>query len=151
MKKKYTKFLIDIDGVLIKGDKVIEGAIETITYLTKKNFEFVLITNITRITKAQLVEKLNKHGFNIDKNKVITPISATIAYIKSRTKKARCYLIAPDETEVEFLGSGLIITRNEEPVDYVILGYDFRTDFKMLDIACTSSNHLAQFGVRIKL
>jgi HAD superfamily hydrolase (TIGR01450 family) len=44
-------------------------------------------------------------------------------------------LIAPDELDADFKGTGLTITRKEEPVDFVVLGYDSRTNFEMLDSA----------------
>jgi HAD superfamily hydrolase (TIGR01458 family) len=128
-------FLIDIDGVLIRGDKIIEGADETMKYLEENMFAYVLVTNTTRMPKKTLIKELTAFGFKVDERRLLTTLSATIDYIKSKKENAKCYLIAPDESDADFQGTGLTITRNEEPVDFVVLGYDNRTDFKMLDSA----------------
>ncbi len=135
MDSKIKNFLIDIDGVLYHEDRIIGGANEAIRYLEKNNFDYVLVTNTTRIPKQKLIERLTSFGFKVNERQLLTAISATIDYIKSRKENAKCYLIAPDESDVDFKETGLTITRKEEPVDFVVLGYDFRTNFKMLDSA----------------
>ncbi len=127
------KFLIDIDGVLYHGDRIIKGADGAIKYLEENKFDYVFVTNTTRIPKQKLIEKLKTFGFKVNERRLLTPLSATIDYIKSKKENAMCYLIAPDESDADFKGTGLIITRKEEPVDFVVLGYDYRTNFKMLN------------------
>jgi len=129
------KFLIDIDGVLFHGNRIIDGAYETIEYLEEHMFAYVLVTNTTRMSKHTLVKKLTTLGLKVNERKLLTPLSATIDYIKSKKENAKCYLIAPDEADADFKGTGLTITRKEEPVDFVVLGYDNRTNFEMLDSA----------------
>ncbi len=129
------KFLIDIDGVLYHGDQIIEGADRVIKYLEENEFDYVLVTNTTRMPKQKLIEKLMISGFKVNERRLLTPLSATIDYIKSKKENAICYLIASDEAGTDFKGTGLTITRKEEPVDFVVLGYDYRINFEMLDSA----------------
>ncbi len=129
------KFLIDIDGVLYHGDRIIEGADEAIKYLEKNKFDYVLVTNTTRMPKHKIIEKLTTFGFKVNETRLLTSLSATVDYIKSKKENAKCYLIAPDESDTDFKGTNLTITRKEEPVSFVVLGYDYRTNFEMLDSA----------------
>ena len=133
--KNIKNVFIDIDGVLFHGDRIIEGAYEAIKYLEDNLFDYVLITNTTRMPKHKIIEKFMTFGFKVNERRLLTPISATIDYIKSKKENALCYIIAPDELDADFKGTGLTITRKEEPVDFVVLGYDYRTNFEMLDSA----------------
>ncbi|MBN1350813.1 HAD-IIA family hydrolase [candidate division KSB1 bacterium] len=128
-------FLIDIDGVLLNDNLVIDGAKIALEYLERNDFRYALVTNTTRISKAMLLERLRAHEFAIDGSRVITPVTATIDHIKRKMKAARCYLIAPDDLKSEFYDAGLTIIESEASVDFVILGYDMRIDFGVLDIA----------------
>lgn len=133
--KDLKKFLIDIDGVLYHGDRMIEGACDAISYLDKNMFPYVLVTNTSRMPKQMLVRKLETFGFKVDKRRLLTALSATIDYIKLQKDKAKCYLIAPDKIDSDFKAAGITTTRKEEPVDFVVLGYDTRTNFEILDSA----------------
>lgn len=128
-------FLIDIDGVLLHDESIIAGAREAIAYLEQNQFKFVLVTNTTRMAKRLLLHRLNQVGLKVKDNQVITPVSATIDYIRSHNENAKCFLVTPDELKDEFAAGGLWQTMGEAPVDYVVLGYDMRIDFNMLNMA----------------
>ena len=133
--KVISKLLIDLDGVLFVGDWLIPGAIETLQYLEKNNYEYILLTNITRMSKQKILQKLNGMGIFVDSERIMSAPSATVDYINSRKKNAKCYLLSPKETDEDFKGSGIIITRKEEPVDFVIVGYDTNINYESLNIA----------------
>lgn len=129
------KFLIDIDGVLFQENEIIHGAIEALKYLGKNNYDYVLVTNITRISRKKIIQKLTDFNVNVDENMLLTAPSATIDYIKMRNQNAKCYIIASKEVEDEFLEEGISVTRKEEPVDFVIVGYDTKVNFDILNSA----------------
>lgn len=129
------KLLIDIDGVIYKENTIIEGANETFKFLNEKKYDYALVTNTTRIPKQKLIQKLMNFDIVIDENRLLTALSATIDYINLRKKNAKCYIIASKESEDEFKDEGITITRKEEPVDFVIVGYDTKTNFDMLNSA----------------
>jgi ribonucleotide monophosphatase NagD (HAD superfamily) len=67
--------IIDITGVLYESgiDKPIAGSIEAIRKLSKSDFQFVFLTNETERTRRSLVEKLNKIGFQVNEDQIISP------------------------------------------------------------------------------
>jgi phospholysine phosphohistidine inorganic pyrophosphate phosphatase len=129
------KFLIDLDGVIYQGDTIINGANTTLKFLDKHGYDFVLVTNTTRMPKNDLIQKLRKFNIIIDENRLVTALSATVDYLKFKNKNAKCYLIAPDDCDADFKDTGITITRKEEPVDFVVVGYDPRINFEMLNSA----------------
>ena len=127
--------LIDVDGVLLKEEQAIEGAIQAIDFLNKENINYLVVTNFTRLSRKHLTERFNKAGLDINGKKIFTPVIAAINYIKEAKRNPKCYLIGPESLAEELREAGLEIIREEEPVDFVILGFDTQTNYEMLDKA----------------
>jgi len=127
--------LIDVDGVIWQGGKKIAGAEKTINYLREKKYKFMLVTNISRITKKKLVKSLSGQGVKIKESEILGPTEATISYIQSRKKNASCFLIAANEIKKEFKKAGLKVIEKGANADFVVVFLHFKTDYKMLDDA----------------
>lgn len=127
--------LIDIDGVIWQGSKIIKGTKETINFLEKNKYNYLFVTNISRLAKKQLVKEFEKQGMKIKQEKIITPTEATIRHVKSKNKNASCFLVASAETKKLFRKEGLKVIEKEKPVDFVIVFFYEKTNYKMLDTA----------------
>ncbi len=132
---KIRKMLIDMDGVIYQGDHAIEGAHEALKYLKEQGIDYALVTNTARMCRDKIVEKVEKFGFDVDLSKFMTSPLATIDHIKSKKPGAKCYVIIPNDLDSDFKNAGLNITRKEEPVDFVVLGYRLDMTYEMMDIA----------------
>ena len=53
-------FLCDMDGVIIRGNSIVNGAKEFIDWCNKENKKLLFVTNSSKATKKQLKEKFNK-------------------------------------------------------------------------------------------
>ncbi|MBI4044523.1 MAG: HAD-IIA family hydrolase [Candidatus Diapherotrites archaeon] len=127
--------LLDIDGLLIVGGKVVKGSKEAIGFLEKNNYNYLLVSNVTRITAEELEKSFSKNGINIKEEKMLLPMGATIQYVKSKKMGAKCFLIATPSAKNEFKKSGIILVEKEKPVDFVVVFFDDKTNYKKLDIA----------------
>jgi len=127
--------LLDLDGVLYERDEAIGGAAEALAFLEERRIPFLLVTNVTRMPVSGIVKKLAGFGLRVPPERILSALSATVDYCSSKKPGATCFLIAPDSAGAEFEAAGLRVTRNEEPADFVVVGYDTRTDFGMLDSA----------------
>ncbi len=116
---KIKGILLDIDGVLYVGDKVIEGAIETINILRKK-YIIRFITNTTTKTKDQLYQKLVSMGFQIKKNEIFSALDAVKSFLEK--EKAGAFFLVKEEVKGEFKKF------EELPVKYVVVA-DARENF----------------------
>lgn len=123
-------FMIDIDGVLYQGDRVIDGAVEAVNFL-QKNFKCMLVTNTTRMSKTTLLRRLRVSRFMIKQEQLVTPVSVTIEYIKSLGGK-KVFLIAEGDTETEFRNNGMELT---EDADFVVVGLDRNLTYEKLNTA----------------
>ena len=87
--------VIDMDGVLYRGDEAIAGTRELIDFLRQQGIGFVLATNNATRTPQQFVDKLAGMAVQVHSQEVLTSSLATASYL------AR---IAPPGTEVFVVG-----------------------------------------------
>ncbi len=111
--KKIKAILCDIGGVLYVGDTPIDGAIETITKI-KKHYPIRFITNTTQNTGAQVVKKLQKFGFDISEDEVITALDMTKMFLQKHQSNAQFLLT---NNAMEFFDS-----LKKYPTKYVVVG-----------------------------
>ena len=95
--------LFDLDGVIYQGDSLISGAKESINLLRQNNFPCRFITNTTRMTKKNLVTKLQAMGLTLEVNEVFAAPHAAVEYCKNM-KYTTIDLVVPDnEMEEDFI------------------------------------------------
>jgi 4-nitrophenyl phosphatase len=115
--------IIDMDGVLWRGDEPVEGLVEFFAFLRQQRVDFVLATNNSTRPPEQYVAKLARFGVEVPTGCVLTSAQATAAYLAS---------LAPPETPVYAIGEegvlqalkqrGFVLT--DEQAAYVVVGWD---------------------------
>jgi len=86
--------LCDIGGVLYVGEKPIEGAVEAVANL-KKKYPIRFLTNTTQKTSQQVVATLQKMGFDIVPQEVITALDVTKMFLQKEKSYAE-FLLTDD-------------------------------------------------------
>ncbi|WP_024787367.1 MULTISPECIES: TIGR01458 family HAD-type hydrolase [unclassified Lebetimonas] len=133
--------LCDIGGVLYEGNKVIDGAIETIDYL-KSRYKIRFLSNSSRNTPEKIYEKLKNFGFNIEKKEIFTALYAVKKYLINHGKKA--FIIATDEAEEylkELKGEGSVVIADAyKNFSYDNLNIAFRKIMDGAEFLATNKN-----------
>lgn len=112
--------LIDLDGVLYQGTKVISGAVESIRWIQNQSIPHIFITNTTSRPRRKIVEKLNKFGFNISEESILTPPVAACAWL-SENVSGETALFIPNNTQEDF-NSIPIQKKGKNSVAAIVLG-----------------------------
>ena len=74
--------LIDLDGVLYQGDRIIPGAREAIRWIIQRQIPHVFITNTTSRPRKSIVEKLSAFGILAAENEILTPPIAACKWLE---------------------------------------------------------------------
>jgi Predicted sugar phosphatases of the HAD superfamily len=114
-------FMIDLDGTIYKGGRPIEGAKEFISFLKNEGVPFVFLTNNSSSSRSYYAEKLNRMGFDITVDNVLTSTTATLRYIKETYPEETVYPLGTEQFVNEVKDSGVIIS--DDP-DIVLLAFD---------------------------
>lgn len=113
-------FLIDMDGVIYRGNELIPGAKEFISKLLNNDIPFLFLTNNSQRTRRDVVFKLRKMGIEIEQGHIFTCAMATARYVANATPNGTAYVIGEGGLLTALHQNGYSIV-DEDP-DYVIVG-----------------------------
>lgn len=113
-------YLIDMDGVLVHGQKMIPGAGEFIDRIRSAGCEFLLLTNNPAYTARDLAHRLEQIGLTIPPERIFTSAMATARFLRSQTEGARVFVIGESGLTTAIHDEGMVIT-DIDP-QYVVLG-----------------------------
>ena len=86
-------YLIDMDGVLIRGHTVIPGADQFIERLKARQVEFLVLTNNPLYTPGDLAHRLQTMGLDIPSERIFTSAMATARFLDFQKPKGTAYVI----------------------------------------------------------
>ena len=123
--------IIDMDGVLYRGDEPIPGMRRFIEFLRQREIGFVLATNNATRTPQQFVEKLARMGVTIYADEVLTSALATADYLAGIAPPGtRVFVIGEDGLRTALRDAGFeLVVDNAE---YVVAGMDFSICYERL-------------------
>ena len=127
-------FLLDMDGTVYLGGKLLPGVSECRDYLAASGRKHLFFTNNSSASVAHYVDKLHSLGWRTTADEVLTSGTATADYVSRQKRGASVYLLGTPELEGEFIGAGLTLTA-ENP-DFVVLGFDKTLTYAKLETAC---------------
>jgi NagD protein len=90
--REKTGFIIDMDGVLYHGNRLLEGAKEFVDALRKYNKRFLFLTNSSERSRRELSQKLARMGIEVEDQYFYTSALATAAFLQSKSPGDRCLL-----------------------------------------------------------
>ena len=70
-------YLIDMDGVLIRGGTIIPGADGFLARLKAREAKFLILTNNSRFTPGDLAHRLQGIGLDVSAESIFTSAMAT--------------------------------------------------------------------------
>ena len=111
---KLTAILLDLDGVLYVGDKVLPDAVHAVQQLHDTGFSLAGVTNTTTQSRRRIAEKLNALGFCLQVNDIRTPAALAMAAIGTR----RVRLFVRDGLREDFAG----LREDETHPEVVVMG-----------------------------
>ncbi|KAF4356777.1 hypothetical protein G4B88_022026 [Cannabis sativa] len=76
-------FIFDCDGVIWKGDKLIDGVPETLDLLRSKGKRLVFVTNNSTKSRKQYGKKFETLGLSVSEEEIFASSFAAAAYLKS--------------------------------------------------------------------
>lgn len=91
-------FILDCDGVVWKGDKLIDGVPETLDMLRSKGKRLVFVTNNSTKSRKQYGKKFETLGLDVTEEEIFASSFAAAAYLKSVDfpKDKKVYVIGED-------------------------------------------------------
>jgi HAD superfamily hydrolase (TIGR01458 family) len=123
--------LFDLDGVLYRGDRIIDGAVETVRWCERQGIPHLFVTNTSSKPRRALVERLSGLGLRVSAEQIFAPPVAAREYLITRGL-APSALFVREATLKDFEGLERLDVEAERGARSVVIGdigeaWDFAT------------------------
>jgi 4-nitrophenyl phosphatase len=142
--KQIRNLLIDMDGVLYRGQTALAGAAELLDFLREHGINYLMVTNNSTLTPAEFVKRLGGMGMRVREEEIMTSGVATAAYLETLAPKgAKVNVVGEPALFEEITKRGFIIGGRDS--DFVVCGWDKGISFEKLRVACLAIRDGATF------
>jgi NagD protein len=131
--KGKTGFIIDMDGVIYHGNKLLPGVTDFVAWLESSGKKYLFLTNSSERTPKELHEKLKRLGINAGEQHFYTSALATASFLASQKPNGSAYIIG-DAGLIHALYSVGYTVNNVNP-DYVVVGDTHGYNFEKIELA----------------
>ena len=113
-------YLMDMDGVILRGTTLIPGAAEFVEHLRAQDLPFLILTNNSLYTPRDLQVRLSYMGLHVQPEAIFTSALATAQFLHDQRPGGRAYAIGESGLTTALHDIGYVLT-DQEP-EYVVLG-----------------------------
>src|SRR6266851_7702552 len=113
-------YLMDMDGVILRGTKLIPGAAEFVQRLRDQAIPFLILTNNSQYTPRDLQVRLSYLGLEVPPDAIFTSALATAQFLHAQRPGGRAFAIGESGLTTALHDIGYVLT-DQEP-EYVVLG-----------------------------
>ncbi len=124
-------FLLDMDGVIYRGNELIPGADTFINGLRERGIPYLFLTNNSQRTRRDVAHKLRKLGVNATEDDVFTCAMATARFLANQTPGGTAYVIGENGLVNALHRNGYTVA--DDDVDYVVVGEGRTLNFEMVE------------------
>ncbi len=113
-------YLLDMDGVILRGATLIPGAKDFIQRLQTQHIPFLFLTNNSLYTPRDLQMRLSYMGLDVPSEAIFTSALATAQFLHAQRPGGKAYVIGESGLTTALHDIGYILT-DQEP-EYFVLG-----------------------------
>ncbi len=126
-------FILDMDGVIYHGNKILEGVFDFVNWMIENDKKFVFLTNSPEKTPHELSMKLERMGLSVTAEHFYTSALATAAFLSAQAPKCTAYVIGEAALSKALYDQGIYM--NDINPDYVVIGETRTYNFEKLEKA----------------
>ncbi len=132
---RYGGYILDLDGTVYLGERLIPGAREAIGQLRSAGRPVVFLSNKPLEPRQSYAAKLTKLGIPTAPEDVINSTRALIRYLREHCPQGRFFVIGEQALLDELATEGFSLTSRIEEINTVIAAFDRTLDYAKLNTA----------------
>jgi 4-nitrophenyl phosphatase len=127
--------IIDMDGVLYRGDTPLDGLETFFAFLRAREIRFQLVTNNSTATPSMYVAKMARMGVQVTEGDILTSSLATADYLAARLPSgSQVYAIGEEGLKDALQRAGFRLGQRDPSA--VVVGFDRDLTYAKLSVAC---------------
>lgn len=136
---KFSGLILDMDGVLYRGNQALPGAREIFPALRGAGLSFLLLTNNSTLSQQQYADKLARMGITVPPELIVTSGVATSLYLMQHYPEGGGVYVLGESGLLTTLTAGVPGFRADgwQP-KFVVVGLDFHFNYDALQRACSA-------------
>lgn len=143
--KSNKSYILDMDGVLVRGSQAIPGAQQFIERLIETGTRFAVLTNNPMYTPRDLQHRLESVGLRVPRESLYTSAMATAQFLSTQMPGGSAYVIGESGLTTALHDVGYVFT--DRNPDYVVIGdttnYNFERISKAVRLIASGSRFIA--------
>jgi 4-nitrophenyl phosphatase len=125
--------IMDMDGVLWRGEDSLPGVAELFESLRRRSIPFLLVTNNASASPEGVQRRLRIMGAEIETHEVLGSSDATVAWLRNRLPPpAPVYAIGEQTLQDALTHAGYDLHQRSDGVSAVVVGIDRQVDWSKL-------------------
>ncbi|MBR6633488.1 MAG: HAD-IIA family hydrolase [Clostridia bacterium] len=143
--KEKKLFVMDMDGTIYLGEKIIKGAPEFIQRVRDNGAKVMFFTNNASKNPDLYIDKLTRLGFKAYRDEIVTSGDVTVGFLNKHRKGKSVYLVGTPALHETFEKAGIKPVKEGEPADIVVVSFDTTVTYAKLENACTLIRNGSEF------
>ena len=154
--QEFKAVLLDLDGTVYLGEKVLPGAVELVQALRKKGIKTLFISNKPFYSRQVYADKLTSLGIPTPAEQVLTSAYVLAKYLSNHFAGLTYYVVGEESLKNELRQYGLKIFADLEDqeagdvidpsgIDAVIVAFDRTLNYRKLNTAFQALHNGAKF------
>ena len=136
-------YLIDMDGVIVRGSELIPGADGFLDRLHQRQIKYLILTNNPLYTPRDLLHRLQRIGVNVTADHIYTSALATAQFLKKQMPDGTAFVIGESGLTQALHEAGYVLTDHNP--DYVVVGETTALNYERLTQAVRLVSQGARF------
>jgi 4-nitrophenyl phosphatase len=142
---KFDGLILDMDGVLYRGESALPGARELFPALRSEGIEYLLLTNNATLSSAEFSQKLARMGIAVPSEQILTSAGATAKYLRETYPAGGGLTVLGSDSLLRVLTEDPRFRADGWQPDFVVVGLDVRFNYDSLQRACSAIRSGAHF------
>lgn len=141
--KKIKCFVMDLDGTVYLGKRILDGAIEFLHALEKNKIKFKFFTNNSSKNTKVYVDRIRNMGYPVEEDMMLISNHVIINYLKKHAPGQSVFVLGNEYLQNDFKEAGILLV--DDNPDIVVVGFDTSLVYDNVTKACTFIRNGARF------
>jgi len=127
-------FILDLDGTIYLGGKLLDGAIDFLQTLERNGIAFKFFTNNSSKNAKFYINKIHDMGYDAKDNAMLISNHVIIRHLQETMPDKKVFLLGNEYLKGDFKDSNINLV--EEDPDVVVVGFDTTLVYENVSKAC---------------
>lgn len=128
----YEGVVLDLDGTVYRGERLIDGAAEAIATLRERGLRVLFVTNNPTRSPAGYVERLGEFGIEADESSILSAGAVTAEFLAERHADEDVFVIGSDGLVGMLDDAGVRRTDDTDRADVLVTSHHYGFDYRDL-------------------